>query len=794
MTQIDVISSILNIVTMTDLSQTDGRLEIVVWKQGSPLRGRMLYGERFTCQATFMMHTSEDKPVLPCSNEAFVLVTDLETGYKQYQCCQHAKQYIFGFINCRTKYDLHLYNVSVWSISGEYMNNNTMVLRANNNNDKLRSLEAKIDKDNRALVQATMQRNPFALKRQTFEDVRARRVPMLWEAHLLLCRRRCYYYYLSKREKSCGIIENIQQRKKGKFTDFDNNVRLEYFAVMSTVSSHLWGNLLPMVNEFSLKLNRAISMDIGGQTMDALKMYKQSVDILIQCMSLCQLAYEKIGTDPINAQTVSRLVGQRALVVPVTPNESIGKLVLLMRKRFNEIYLRVRSLHEFVTNRAHETIDQLERIEMATNSLPTITTDDAGGIAAVVLNATPPPTDVTFATIIGQSKAIEALSSIVDDLTTISVNQKRSTERRSTVVEWVAALEDALVDMIVKVTDEDTVSTVLMAGPPGTGKTTLAYAFYNELKMRFTELGVQTPTRFVPLDGSKFFNSMFGETERAIRTFVEAVREARRSAIVVVFFDEIDVLMVERSPGKSEVSQTENRAVTAFFMGLDTLRGDGKITANGDAINRLVLISATNHFNSLDEAFVRRVGPVIAVDVPSSFYEYMKVAVHWATKFGFSYVVAYTENDVTQCEQLCNILAANEKTKVVRISQADVERAVYAQNNLLKELNNAIIFDQFIVVDAISLLLKQQQPISEYNFFQIGQHREKLNEVKYFIRPNNTRICLFESDLQQQQWQIVNVPTVVDVVQQMSIWPIDLVRVFKKLIKEKFINAGLTIK
>lgn len=534
-----------------------------------------------------------------------------------------------------------------------------------------------------------------------------------------------------------------------------------------------------------MKLNRAISMDIGGQTMDALKMYKQSADTLIHCMSLCQLAYEKIGTDPINAQTVSRLIDQRALVVPVTPNESIGKLVLLMRKRFNEIYLRIRSLHEFMTNRARETIDQLERIEAA-NSLP-MTTDDAGGISAVVLNASPPPADVTFATIIGQSKAIEALSSIVDDLT-LGVNRKRSDgDGIERPVEWVAALEDALFDMIVKVTDEDTVSTVLMAGPPGTGKTTLAHALYNELKMRFDALGIKTPTRFVSLDGSKFFNSMFGETERAIRTFVETVREARRSAVVVIFFDEIDVLMVERSPGTSEVSQTENRAVTAFFMGLDTLRGDGK-AAGGD-INRLVLISATNHFNSLDEAFVRRVGPVIAVDVPSSFYEYMRVAAHWATKFGFSYVVAYTDDDAAKCEQLVGFLANNEKTKAVRISQADVERAVYAQNNLLKQLNNAVVGNHFVVIDATSLL--EQQTIIGSAFFQIGRRRERLEQVKYFVRPDNTRVCLFGGNSQQRQNVVVST---VDVAHQMSIWPIDLVCVFKRLIDDKLVNAGLKSK
>ncbi|KAM9297093.1 nuclear valosin-containing protein-like isoform 5-T5 [Morus bassanus] len=82
---------------------------------------------------------------------------------------------------------------------------------------------------------------------------------------------------------------------------------------------------------------------------------------------------------------------------------------------------------------------------------------------------------------------------------------------------------------------------VLLAGPPGCGKTLLAKAVANESGLNF-----------ISVKGPELLNMYVGESERAVR---QVFQRARNSAPCVIFFDEVDALCPRRSDREEPVSE-----------------------------------------------------------------------------------------------------------------------------------------------------------------------------------------------------------------------------------------------
>ncbi|TRY91631.1 hypothetical protein DNTS_021770 [Danionella cerebrum] len=78
---------------------------------------------------------------------------------------------------------------------------------------------------------------------------------------------------------------------------------------------------------------------------------------------------------------------------------------------------------------------------------------------------------------------------------------------------------------------------LLLAGPPGCGKTLLAKAVANESGLNF-----------ISVKGPELLNMYVGESERAVR---QVFQRGRNSAPCVIFFDEIDALCPRRSEHES---------------------------------------------------------------------------------------------------------------------------------------------------------------------------------------------------------------------------------------------------
>lgn len=135
---------------------------------------------------------------------------------------------------------------------------------------------------------------------------------------------------------------------------------------------------------------------------------------------------------------------------------------------------------------------------------------------------------------------------------------------------------------------------ILLAGPPGCGKTLLAKAIANESGLNF-----------ISVKGPELLNMYVGESERAIRTVFE---RARNSAPSVIFFDEIDSLCPKRSTSSSDSSA---RVVNQLLTEMDGLETKGR---------HVFVIGATNRPDILDPAVLRpgRLDKTLFVGFPSA--------------------------------------------------------------------------------------------------------------------------------------------------------------------------------
>jgi len=138
---------------------------------------------------------------------------------------------------------------------------------------------------------------------------------------------------------------------------------------------------------------------------------------------------------------------------------------------------------------------------------------------------------------------------------------------------------------------------LLLYGPPGCGKTTIAAAVSNEID-----------GFFYPVDAASLMSKWLGETEKNIaRLFNFLRRKAKEGRPVILFIDEADSLLSSR---REEVGG-EARARNQFLKEMDGLldKSNGKIP--------LYVIAATNKPWNLDVGFIRRFQKRIYVPMPN---------------------------------------------------------------------------------------------------------------------------------------------------------------------------------
>ena len=123
---------------------------------------------------------------------------------------------------------------------------------------------------------------------------------------------------------------------------------------------------------------------------------------------------------------------------------------------------------------------------------------------------------------------------------------------------------------------------ILLHGPPGCGKTTIANAFA-------ASLGVP----FIAISAPSVVSGMSGESEKALRDHFD---EAKNMAPCLIFIDEIDAITPKRESAQREM---EKRIVAQ----LNTCMDDLALKKTGGKV--VIVLAATNRPDSLDPALRR---------------------------------------------------------------------------------------------------------------------------------------------------------------------------------------------
>ena len=141
----------------------------------------------------------------------------------------------------------------------------------------------------------------------------------------------------------------------------------------------------------------------------------------------------------------------------------------------------------------------------------------------------------------------------------------------------------------------------LLAGPPGTGKTTLAHGLANKLAHALRDRGLAEEMMFAVVDPHAFPSELLGESQRSVsRLFNEVIPElAGHGLPLIVLLDEVESLAVARARASFETNPVDvHRATDAVLAGLDLLAATNP---------NVLLVATTNQEEALDMAFLSRV-------------------------------------------------------------------------------------------------------------------------------------------------------------------------------------------
>jgi len=149
---------------------------------------------------------------------------------------------------------------------------------------------------------------------------------------------------------------------------------------------------------------------------------------------------------------------------------------------------------------------------------------------------------------------------------------------------------------------------VVLSGPPGTGKTTLAGGLADQAAQTLDGGSLL----FVDIDPHVFPSQMLGESQRAVaRLFERTLPDlASRGHPMIVLLDEVEALAVSRSRASLETNPVDvHRATDAVLSGVDRV---ARTWPN------VTFVATTNYEAGVDAAFLSRADLIEHVGTPGA--------------------------------------------------------------------------------------------------------------------------------------------------------------------------------
>jgi len=150
---------------------------------------------------------------------------------------------------------------------------------------------------------------------------------------------------------------------------------------------------------------------------------------------------------------------------------------------------------------------------------------------------------------------------------------------------------------------------IVLAGPPGTGKTTMARGLAQVAALALAREGATT---LLEINPHAFPSDMLGESQRNVtRLLTETIPEiAARRPFTVVLIDEVESFAVSRSAASFEANPVDvHRATDAVLLGIDEI---------AKKLPAVLFVTTTNFIEAVDAAFLSRADLVMRFSLPDT--------------------------------------------------------------------------------------------------------------------------------------------------------------------------------